>query len=44
VIEKICQTNTARQTTLDEFEGLRECIEDLEKTRKAYKEMLDRKV
>lgn len=27
-----------RQSTLDEFEGLKECVEDVEKMRKAYRE------
>jgi len=27
-----------RQSTLDEFEGLRECVEDAERMRKAYRE------
>jgi hypothetical protein len=30
-----------RQTTLEEFEGLRECVEDLEKMRNAYKRKFD---
>jgi hypothetical protein len=32
---------TDRQTSLDEFEGLKECVEDLEKMRKAYKEKFE---